>query len=191
MRARYDPDRHRRQSIRLRGYDYSGAGAYFLTICAYNREMLFGEIVDEKMALHCPGRIVADEWCRSAEIRAEIELDEWVVMPNHLHGVVLITDVDLGERRGNGRGDRPVAPTGPRPKSVGALIAGFKSATTKRINAMRGTPGRPVWQRGYYDHIVRGENSLNRIRQYIRENPLRWHEDPENPLGKFPRETSR
>ena len=178
MSERYNPGRYRRRSIRLRDYNYSSAGAYFLTLCAYNREMLFGEMSEGEMTLHCAGRIVADEWRRSAKVRAEIELDEWIVMPNHLHGIVIITGGGLGMRRG----DRPVAPTGPKPKSIGALIAGFKSATTKRINAMRGTPGSLVWQRGYYDHVVRGEAPLKRIRQYIRENPLRWDEDPENPV---------
>ncbi|PIP72247.1 MAG: transposase, partial [Nitrospinae bacterium CG22_combo_CG10-13_8_21_14_all_47_10] len=145
------PQRNRR-SIRLKGYDYSQAGAYFVTICAQNRECLFGEIADGQMVLNDAGEIIAEEWMKSGEIRDEIELDEWVVMPNHLHAIVMIR-----------RGDRPVAPTspGPHPKSIGALLAGFKSAATKRINKTRKTPGAKIWQRNYHEHIIRNENELN------------------------------
>ena len=123
------------------------------------------------MVLNDVGKIVADEWMKSGEIRNEIELDEWVVMPNHFHGIVMVR-----------RGDRPVAPTpavlpGPHPKSIGALMSGFKSAVTKRINQMRGTPGAKLWQRNYWERIIRDENELNRIREYIINNPLNWHDD--------------
>ena len=152
------------------------------------------------MVLNEAGRIVADEWLKSARIRAEIELDAWVVMPNHIHGILTITDVG-GEcnRRSRtdqrslttgvgvpGRGDRRVAPTGPGPRSVGAIMAGFKSASARRINAFRDTPGASVWQRNYYEHVIRYEAVLNRIRQYIAENPARWAEDPENPARRRP-----
>ena len=173
----YNPEKHHRRSIRLRNYDYSQTGAYFITLCTQNRECLFGEIivgangVRPKMILNEYGMIARDEWIKSAAIRFEIELDEFVVMPNHFHGIVVI----------HGRGDRPVAPTeyrpGPQPKSIGALVAGFKSAVTKRINQIRKTPGIPVWQRNFYDHIIRVENELNRIREYIRYNPMQWEED--------------
>ncbi len=195
MRERHDPERHGRRSMRLQGYDYSQAGAYFLTICTADRRMLFGDVVNHRMVLNEAGRIVADEWLGSARIRPEIELDAWVVMPNHIHGILTITDVGGGCDRGSrpdqrslttgvgvaGRGDRRVAPTGPGPGSVGAIVAGFKSASAKRINAFRGTPGVSVWQRNYYEHVIRFEAVLNRIRQYIAENPARWAEDPENP----------
>ena len=172
-------ERHHRRSIRLQGYDYSSAGAYFVTVCAKNRECLFGEIVDGEVRLNSIGQIVDDEWRLSATLRDEIVLDTWVVMPNHVHGIVAI-DTSLG-------GDRPVAPTtndvasGPRSRSVGAFIAGFKSATTKRINEMRRTFRRPVWQRNYYEHVVRAEDSLERIRFYLADNPARWEFDRENP----------
>ena len=168
--------RHHRHSIRLRGYDYAQTGAYFVTVCAQDRACLFGDVIDGVMRLNDSGRIAADEWTRSGTLRTEIAIDEWVVMPNHVHGIVVITG---GDAR---RGDRPVAPTpGPRPRSLGAMIAGFKSAATTRINEQRGTPGAPVWQRNYYEHIVRDEDDLNRIRQYIRENPAHWASDRENP----------
>ena len=170
----YDPKKHRRRSIRLRHYDYSRAGTYFITVCTNGRELLFGEVIDDEVKLNELGRIAAEEWLKSAQVRTEIELDTWVVMPNHIHGIVMITD----DRR---KSDRSVAPSGPRPRSLGALMAGFKSAATKRINTMRGTPGASVWQRNYYEHVIRNESALNRIRQYVADNPARWSEDPENP----------
>jgi len=155
----------------LQGYDYSSPGAYFVTICTQNRECLFGDIVNGKMVLNDIGKIVADEWIKTGDIRDEIELDAWVVMPNHFHGIVMIR-----------RGDRPVAPTptplpGPRPKSIGSLMSGFKSAVTKRINKIRQTPGISVWQRNFYEHIIRNETELGNIRQYIINNPLNWRSD--------------
>ncbi|GLI32783.1 transposase [Desulforhabdus amnigena] len=173
-----------RRSIRLRGYDYSQAGAYFVTICTQNRECLFGEIVDGEMRLNTAGKIVADEWVKTEEIRNEIEMDEWVVMPNHLHGILVITGSGItphGEGDRRCRGDQPVAPTGPRPRSIGAVMAGFKSAVTKRINELRRTPGQKLWQRNYWEHIVRTETELNRIREYIWNNPAQWELDRLHP----------
>lgn len=169
----------RRKSIRLHGYDYAQPGAYFVTLCTRQRACLFGDVRDGGMRLNAIGEIVADEWVKTAEIRDEIDLDEWVVMPNHFHAILVI-----------GRGDRPVAPTttkpvasmGPRSRSVGAAIAGFKSSAAKRINTLRGTLGAPVWQRNYHEHIIRDEVSLDRIREYILANPSRWAADPDNPF---------
>jgi len=167
--------------MRLKRYDYSQAGAYFVTICTENRECLFGDVIGGKMVLNNVGRIVVDEWIKTVLIRDEIQLDEWVVMPNHFHGIVWITHGTVRHCRG----DRPVAPTirpvaptaGPQPRSLGAMVAGFKSAVTKRINESRQTPGAKLWQRNYYEHIVRNENELNRIRQYIIDNPKNWKSD--------------
>lgn len=197
---KYNPDIHHRRSIRLKHYDYTQAGAYFVTICAHDRECLFGEIVEmaennpgecrkagechsplREMVINELGRIVQDEWVRSAEIRAEIELGEFVVMPNHFHGIVYIAD--------DRRGDRPVALTmpatptmpGPQQKSIGAMLAGFKSAVTTRINETRNSPGVPVWQRNYYEHVIRDEANYNRIAEYIAINPQRWVEDKLHP----------
>ncbi len=180
---KFDPGKGYRRSIRLKGYDYSQAGAYFVTVCTQDRECLFGEVTDGSMQLNEYGRIMCEEWLRSAGIRREIELDEYVVMPNHVHAIIAIID--------HGRGDRPVAPTRentqfhrvtrPRPKSISALLGGFKSAVTKRINQARGTLGLPVWQRNYYEHIIRSESELARIRQYIANNPAQWALDRENP----------
>ena len=175
------PTTHRRRSLRLPRFDYTQQGAYFVTVCTDGRELLFGEVMDDKVKLNALGRIAVEEWLKSAQVRTEITLDTCVVMPNHIHGIVMITD-------GRGRSDRPVAPSGPRPRSLGALMAGFKSAATKRINTMRGTPGAAVWQRNYYEHIIRNEAALNRIRQYIADNPARWAEDPENPARQSHKE---
>jgi putative transposase len=184
--VKYDPDKHKRRSIRLKGYDYSAAGLYFITLCTYQRECLFGKIADGVMRLNALGQIVADEWLRSLEIRQEIEFDEWIVMPNHLHGIVAIkTIADLSDGVGaNGRSPlRGVAPS-MKPRSLSSLVAGFKSATTKHINIHRNAPGTPVWQRNYYEHIIRNDPSLQTIQTYIYNNPKSWQTDrlhPSNP----------
>ena len=171
---------HHRHSLRLRGYDYAQAGAYFVTICTQGRECLFGEVVDGEMRLNEWGRIVGDEWMKTAEIRDEIELDAWVVMPNHCHGIVVLND----DGRGTARRTPTVEQFGqPVPGSIPTIIRAFKSAVTKRINELRGTPGNSLWQRNYYEHIIRNDDDLARIREYIVNNPLQWALDRENPMN--------
>ncbi len=185
----YDPFQHHRRSIRLKDYDYSQTGAYYITLVAHNRENLFGEIVDGEMQLNEIGDLIAEEWSRSTEIRKEIELDEWVVMPNHLHGIVVINagpdeTREVGTHGVGATGRSPLqSPRGPARHSLPSFVAGFKSATTKRINTMRDTQGAPVWQRNYYEHIVRSDNDLDRIREYIFNNPFNWESDDENPVN--------
>lgn len=169
--------RHRR-SIRLPGYDYAGAGWYFVTICTHGRECLFGEIVNGVMVLNDLGEIVHDEWNQTSMIRPTIELGEFVVMPNHFHGIIVIHE-SVGAY-GNTpvgayintplRPDNPTAFRSPS-KTIGAVVRGFKSAATKHINIWRNTPGAPVWQRNYYEHIIRNEKSYLNITQYISDNP--------------------
>ncbi len=174
--------RHR-QSYRLKGYDYSGAGCYYVTICTKDRKCILGKVVDGEMLLNRNGRIAREEWLRSADVRAELRLDGFVVMPNHIHGIVFFDA---------GKGDPPVAPTsvnGPRARSLGSFIAGYKSAVTRCINrtkpvgATGGSPvvgaGQTIWQRNYHDHslTVRDDSELTRIRQYIRDNPRHWETD--------------
>ena len=175
----------KRKSIRLPDYDYTTPGAYHVIICTHKHECLFGEITDGVMRLNAPGLIVVEEWKRSSEIRREIGIDMFMVMPNHFHGIVIITNPNAVYMRATSRSplQRPVIPKprGPKPKSLGAFIAGFKSAAAKRINILRNTPNRPVWQRSYYEHVVRNENELNRIREYMLNNPLRWEIDRNNP----------
>lgn len=168
---------HHRRSIRLPGYDYSAAGAYFITICTQARECLFGQVMDGEMRLNAMGEIVREEWEKSAAMRVEIEICEYVVMPNHFHAIVVIRWGDRPVARTEERPVAPTPPTGPKPKSIGALIAGFKSAATTRINQIRKTPGAPVWQRNYYEHIIRGEQSYEKIAEYILNNTQQWEAD--------------
>ncbi|MBF6595463.1 MAG: transposase [Thermaceae bacterium] len=161
-----------RQSTRLREYDYTSAGAYFVTLCAQNREHLFGEIQDRQMCLNQIGEIVRTEWYWSEVVRPTIDLDAFVIVPNHVHGMVMFTPDP-------GVGAHSCAPLRPR-HSLGSSIAQFKATTTKQINELRGAPGIKVWQHNYYERIIRDEDELNTIRAYIENNPLAWDTDGEN-----------
>jgi len=169
----YDPKIHHRRSIRLKGYDYSRVGAYFVTICTHKRECVFGEVVEGEMRLNETGMIVQDEWLRTPTIRPNVELDVFVVMPDHLQGIIILND--------DGRGESQFAPTRFHSPSgtVGAIVRGFKSASTKRINEIRGAIGRPLWQRNFHDRIIRDENEMRRTQEYIVNNPLQWYYDEE------------
>ena len=169
---------HGRRSVRMRGYDYGQTGAYFVTVCAAGRECLFGEVVGDEMHSSKAGEIVAEEWLRCAFLRPRVTLDAFVVMPNHLHGILVLDD--------EGRGTVHRAPTSeafgkPTSDTVPTIVRYFKAATTRRINLWRGTPAAGVWQRGYYEHVVSDEASLSRLREYIQSNLLRWALDRENP----------
>ena len=152
-----------RNSIRLKAYDYSQPGAYFVTIVTHNRNPLFGKIQEDEMLLNALGQSIANAWIWLAMRHPYVELDEYVVMPNHLHGIVII--VDNGEKR----------------KSLGQLIGAFKTITTKRINLAQGTPGQMLWQRNFYERVIRNSQELERAREYIVNNALRWAIDQENP----------
>jgi putative transposase len=167
---------HDRRSLRLNGYDYAQAGAYFVTICTQDRACLFGDIVDGEVRLNGYGSAVHEEWLRSAELRQNVELDAFTIMPNHMHGIVVITD---------GRGTARRAPTEqfgkPVANSLPTIMRAFKSASTRRINQIQNAPGTHVWQRNYYEHVIRNDRELNRIREYIATNPLKWALDRDNP----------
>ena len=185
----YDSERHHRRSIRLPGYDYAQPGAYFVTICAVQGECLFGDIVDGVMIESVFGVIAREEWFRSADIRSEIVLnqDEFVVMPNHEHGIVRI----IGDVGATGRSPLRAPRPGPLPHSLGAVMAGYKAVVTKHINQIRSTPGMPVWQRNYWEHVIRNEAEMQRIREYIQTNPARWSDDqlhPAAPRNRFNQE---
>jgi len=171
-----NPDKYHRRSIRLKDFDYSQSGAYFITICTHNKECVFGDVVNGKMWLNKYGRIILEEWIKTENIRANVRMDFYVVMPNHVHGLIVIN---------HRRGVLQYAPTKTKFQSpsqtVGAIVRGFKSVTTKRINQIRYTPGLPVWQRNYYEHVIRNKVKLNKIREYIQNNSLKWHLDRENP----------
>jgi putative transposase len=166
-------DTHHRRSIRLKGYDYTEVGAYFVTICTQNRECLFGDIVDGEMRLGEAGRIVVDTWAALPQRFPSVEIDESVVMPNHFHGIILIAVEGAACR-----GAACCAPT------LGETIRAFKSISAIAVNRLLGRGGRPLWQRNYYEHIVRDERSSNLIRQYIYDNPSQWAFDRENPEAK-------
>jgi putative transposase len=193
-----DPQIHHRHSIRLKGYDYTQSGAYFVTLCTYQREEIFGEVAEGEMRLNPLGEIVREEWLKTTGIRSNVELheDEFVIMPNHIHGIIWIVET-VGVTRTSVESTsvgatRRVAPT-KEPHtlvsgSLGAILGQFKSITAKRINALRGTSGVSVWQRNFYEHIIRDENELKIIWDYIYTNPLRWQEDqlhPAAPLNPF------
>jgi len=176
--------KNHRRSIRLKGYDYTQAGAYFVTICTKDRACLFGDVADGVMRLNQMGHIVRQCWLAIPDHFPHVLLDEFVVMPNHVHGILVIMPThDVGATHASPlqNDDTPTRPRGPQPRSVASIVGSFKSAAAKRINEHRGTPGAPIWQRNYYEHIIRDDESLNRIRQYIAENPLHWYLDRENP----------
>lgn len=178
----YDPGRHHRRSIRLKGYDYSQAGAYFITICTQDRVCLFGEIVDGEMRLNDMGRMVEFTWFDLPNHVDGLVLDAFVVMPNHVHGILVI--VGAGSTEPAPTGSAPTVPNtgGEKRHGLPEIVRQFKTFSSRRINEYRHTPGMPVWQRNYYEHIIRNEESLNRIRQYIADNPLQWALDRENPV---------
>ncbi len=200
----YDPQKHHRQSIRLRQYDYSWPGAYFVTLCVREKECVLGEIVDGEMHLSEWGQIVHAFWNEIPVHFSNVSIDSCVTMPNHGHAIITIDH----DRRGAVAAPKVAAPrdaephvaasaieaqggeTPPLRPTLGQIVAYYKYQTTKRINALRGTPGVPFWQRNYWEHVIRDDVDLNRIRQYIENNPQCWHEDQLNPSVP-PRPTKR
>jgi putative transposase len=183
--VRYDPEKHHRRSIRLKGYDYSNTGAYFLTICTKNRECLFGDIEQGQMILNAAGNVVKIWWPEMKNKLRNVELDEFIIMPNHSHGIVFIETDFVGaihelplhvESRHEYQKQR-------RKMLLPKFIGWFKMNSAKQINQSRNTPGTPVWQRNYYEHIIRNEKELNKIRQYIVDNPVKWDMDENNPVN--------
>ncbi len=229
MPSQYDPTKHHRGSIRLRGYDYTSAGAYFVTIVTHDRECTFDNIVFR--------RVVEYNWQQIPRHFPNVELDEWVVMPNHIHGIIIIvnderndarrgealpqgvskrTPIAISENDSNQNLERGNASPQQSPErvakrtpiaisendsnqnlergnasplhgvergSLGAIVGNFKSITTRRINKIRHSRGISIWQRNYYEHIVRDEHDFNRIRAYIIANPAQWTTDRENVIA--------
>jgi len=190
--------RYRPNSIRLRGHDYLNPGIYFITICAKDRQQLFGRINDNKMMLNLYGRIVYTKWIDIARHFKNAHVDVFQIMPDHLHGIIILTDtidndtVGVKHSRqeatlnalnpgGNAsplRDQQPyksLHPNGTKPGSISAIMQNFSSITTRIINNIRRTPGKKLWQRGFYDHIIRSQNELSAIRHYIINNPVNWN----------------
>jgi len=188
--VRYNPDIHHRRSIRLRGYDYADPGAYFITICTHQREVLLADRLVRD--------IVSSAWYDLPRRLGAIALDQFVIMPNHVHGIIWITRATaVGAQRGadsNGVAPSltildgsevaskhcaaPLHSVAVARGSLGLVVRAFKAQSAKRINRLPKTPGAPVWQRGYWDRVIRNERELNNVRQYIIDNPLKWAEDP-------------
>lgn len=175
---KYNPNIHHRQSIRLPGYDYSQPGAYFITICTQYHECCLGEIINGEMRFTIRGAIAFRLWLQIPHHFANVELDEFIIMPNHVHGIIVITDKYTATTDTEG-GETP--PLRRRKPTLGQIVAYYKYQTTKIINQIDYTPKNRVWQRNYYDRIIRHQNAFNLIQRYIIANPIRWHKDPENP----------
>jgi REP element-mobilizing transposase RayT len=156
-----------RRSIRLKTHNYQSPGPYFLTLCSFQRKCLFGSILSGTVHLNSTGLVIQEEWQRILEVRPEVVLDAFVIMPNHFHAIVI-----LGQSAPSCLESTLV--TARPPKSLGSLVAGFKSACTVRVNIAANTPGRPLWQKNYYERVIRSEDELQRVRKYIGENPARW-----------------
>ncbi len=177
----------RRNTLRLPDYDYSSPGAYFVTAVVRGREPLFGAVVDGKMRLNALGEIVWEVWRALPQRYPQLELDEAIVMPDHFHGILWIVDKSTDLVSSVGAIHELPQPREREPsrqkrrRMLLSLVMGyFKMNTAKRINLLRGTPGVRVWQRGYYDRVIRNEEALTAIRRYIRYNPLRWEERRQN-----------
>ncbi|HUT15100.1 MAG TPA: transposase [Anaerolineae bacterium] len=222
---KHDPEKRHRRSIRMRGYDYTEPGAYFVTICTQNRECLFGDVVDSEMVLNDAGRLVQSVWDAIPDHYPGVDVDTFVIMPNHIHGIIELAPVGArpracpGDRRGcrvdkgqphdgdgqprdddgqphDGDGQpQGVAPT-ERPgiahsdalkrMSLPDVVHRFKSLTTARYRHavhQHGWPPFPgrVWQRNYYEHVIRSERALLCVREYTMNNPSRWAIDIDNP----------
>jgi putative transposase len=156
----------RRHSIRLRDYDYTTHAAYFITLCAHERAPLFGAILNHVVHLSPIGELIQKLWIATPDIRLGVTLDAFVIMPNHFHAIIILP------RSGRPRGQASVLARPPR--SLGSLVAGYKSACTSQANALLGTTRVKIWQRNYYERVIRDERSLNQTRQYIAANPSRW-----------------
>lgn len=191
---RYDPNQHHRRSVRLKWYDYASPGAYFVTLCTQGHVCLVGEAADGEVALNGAGKMVMAAWEGLPGRFSFVGVDTHVVMPNHFHGIIAIeadapADVDVGaplvgaqRRVGTRRAATRAAPT------LGEVVGAFKSLTTNDyIQGVRELGWQPfrkrLWQRSYYEHVIRNEGDLDHIREYIINNPARWLEDPDHPIN--------
>lgn len=176
-----DQDRFHRRSIRLKGYDYSQPGAYFITICTHLNHALFGKILDGDMQLNDLGRAVQFTWNDLVNHVDNIELGPFVIMPNHIHGIIQIIEPYVGAgsvRAGSVRAGSEPAPTSAKIQTpLPEIVRQFKTFSARRVNNLRNSAGEPVWQRDYYEHIIRNNESFRTIGEYILTNPIQWEND--------------
>ncbi len=180
----YNPRLHHRRTIRLKDYDYSYPGAYFVTVVTWQRECLFGEIIHGDMNLNPIGQVAAGK-LKTFTLSTPPRVNSWIVMPNHVHFILMI---DPGECKAsnakttvnNCLADGLPLHHGSVKGTLPAWIQNYKSITSRQINSYRTSPGAPVWQRNYYEHIIRSWNELMRVSDYILDNPRQWADDPEN-----------
>ncbi len=151
----YNSEIHHRQSIRLQGYDYTNEGIYFVTICCYQRQHLFGEIDNGEMKINLIGQIVSALWQKMPQHFPNVELDGFILMPDHLHGIIMISESK-------------------EKASLANIIQNFKSISSRKINRINKTYGISIWQRNYYERIVRTDQELINLREYIKNNPANW-----------------
>lgn len=191
--TKFDAQKHHRRSIRLPNYDYTQIGAYYITIVTHNREMVFGEVIDGEMELSNLGQIAQREWERLSKRFKHIELGAFVVMPDHVHGIIIIRSGEV--TADSAIQDNPQtprrAPTGaianieqfgkPVSGSIPTIVRSYKSAVALRINYARPGNSTPVWQRNYYEHVIRNERDMQSKWNYIESNPANWENDDENP----------
>ena len=173
----YNPKIHNRRSLRLKGYDYSQIGLYFVTICAHDKKCLFGEVAKGEMQINEYGKTIESTWNDLVNHNGGLRLKAFVVMPNHVHGIVEIGGAGLEPRAGL----EPAPTGGMKSQGLQEIVRQFKTFSAKRINAIRNLPGTPVWQRNYYEHVIRDEDDCTRIIEYITTNPQRWAEDSLHP----------
>jgi len=176
--TQYDPQKHDRRSIRLRGHDYASPGAYFVTICTQDRQCLFGDVVGGDMQLNDGGRVAEECWWAIPKHFPHAALDAFVVMPNHVHGVIMMTDT-VGAKNLSPLHDADAATFRSPSMTIGSIVRGFKVGVTKWFR--KRTDIYSIWQRNYYEHIIRNEDELIQTRTYIAENPLKWELDENHP----------
>ena len=183
MHMTYDPLIHHRQSLRLQGYDYSQEGAYYVTVCTRSKKHLFGKIIGKEMQLNAAGKMIESAWRELPGRFPNIDLDEFIIMPNHIHAVFVIIRTNTNESEPGARSlDRP---NGTLPGTVGRILQAYKSITTDEyITGVKQYGWKPfrrkLWQRNYWEHVICDNKDYNHICEYIYDNPANWHKDPLN-----------
>ena len=182
----FDQNLHHRHSLRLKGYDYHLHGAYYVTVCTHERQCLMGQVMLGSMQLNAVGQVVLDAWAALPARFPDVQLDAFVVMPNHVHGILCI-DHDVGAvlappapGAASGAPTLPAAGAASGASTLGEIMRAFKSLSAIAANRILGRSGVPFWQRNYYEHIVRNDHDLDEIREYIVGNPVNWEKDENN-----------